>query len=105
MNHVSKIQPRRVTLGRDVITTRSADAHLTMHEMDEALLRHQAGDWGLIGDADAKRNERHLRSGKDVLSVFRNGRGDEFAVSTDPAQDTTFIMGPDDHSSHKPKAA
>lgn len=59
-------------LGRVVMTRNAADV-LPAGAVQTALARHAAGDWGEVDPEDAAENERSLRNGFRLLSVYRAG--------------------------------
>ena len=67
---------------------------LTKEDVFVALSRHIVGDWGDIGVAAWKRNDRSLQLGQRVVSVYHAGNGNEFWVITDRERSLTTILVP-----------
>ncbi len=92
---------RRFELGR-VVATPSALAMMDCYDADPAELldRHQSGDWGEVCAADARENERSVKNGWRVLSVYEiNGRGASVRiwVITESDRSSTCILLPEDY--------
>ena len=66
-----------VPLGNVVITP-NALGQLTPADIQLGLQRHQAGDWGDLGEEDWKENDNALRTGLRLLSSYRSSDGVTF---------------------------
>lgn len=87
------LRPDRFATGRPRIT----DAAVKVLDSDEAalgLLRHRSGDWGDVPPDESTRNERALRDGGALRSVFTMASGRVFWVATDAARAETWVSLP-----------
>jgi len=83
-------------LGRTVIT-RNALERLRNEDVQEALGRHAAGDWGDVCPEDQQENELSLEKGFRLLSVYRSKAGEKFWVITEADRSATTILMPEDY--------
>jgi hypothetical protein len=83
-------------LGR-IVATPNALAKLTQPDILTAIQRHQAGDWGDIGDDDREENELSLREGFRLFSVYHSFSGVKFWVITEADRSTTTVLLPADY--------
>ena len=83
-------------LGRTV-TTPGALASVPAEEMQAALFRHHHGDWGDVDEDDRLENERSLREGFRLLSVFHTKAGVKFYVITEHDRSATTVLLPDEY--------
>jgi hypothetical protein len=90
-----KPQPR-FALGRLYITANAARA-LPATDVLNAIARHAAGDWGLLDAHDRQQNERALRQGGRLFSVYQTGGGQRFYVITESSRDLTTVLLPEDY--------
>lgn len=60
------------------------------------LARHMTGDWGECDPEDARENERAVKSGDRIMSVYKFGE-DTLWVITDAGHETTTILTPDEY--------
>ena len=83
-------------LGQIVITRGALDS---LHPADvcESVLRHARGDWGECGPEDAAENERSLRKGFRLFSVYRDRSGEKFYIITEADRSLTTILLPEDY--------
>ncbi len=65
-------------------------------EVDDFLERHLSGDWGLVEPIDELLNDRALRDGEEIFSVFRSESRKLFVVVTNGNRDTTYVALKDD---------
>lgn len=80
----------RFTLGQILIAPRVQEL-LETAELRAALRRHARGDWGEAKPEEVANNERNLREGGGVLSIFRD-RGDaKFCVMTNGSRSATMV--------------
>jgi hypothetical protein len=86
----------RFPLGQ-IVMTRSAVEVLPQAEVQVALDRHAAGDWGDVDDADRQENELSLREGFRLLSAYRTRDGTCFWVITEADRSVTTILLPEDY--------
>ncbi len=81
----------RFPLGQILIAP-DAEQQLETAEVRAALRRHARGDWGEAAPADVAENERGLREGRGVISVFRDGRDVRFCVMTNGNRSATLVV-------------
>jgi hypothetical protein len=94
-----KVQPQsqpRFALGRLYITANAAGA-LPAAAVLNAIARHAAGDWGLLDAHDRQQNERALRQGGRLFSVYQTDGGQRFYVITESSRDLTTVLLPEDY--------
>lgn len=94
------LQPGRnriiVSLGKTVIT-RAALGSLNNDDVIAAIHRHARGDWGECDKDDAMENERSLREGGRLLSVYTDRGGTRFWIITEADRSVTTILLPSDY--------
>ena len=83
-------------LGRVVATANAADV-LPRAEVLAAIDRHATGDWGELDDEDRLANERALRDGSRLLSVYRTESGTRFWIITEADRSATTVLLPEDY--------
>ena len=83
-------------LGQTVVT-RTALAVLSALDIAAALDRHRRGDWGEVGRDDWRANERALKQGERLLSVYRTAEGTRFWVITEHDRSLTTVLLPEDY--------
>ena len=83
-------------LGRTVIT-RNALERLTNNDVQTAVARHGAGDWGEVCPEDRQENELSLHKGFRLLSVYQSKAGEKFWVITEADRSVTTILLPEDY--------
>ena len=93
---VKRTPKPRFELGQLRITPAAAMA-IPHQEVLHALRRHARGDWGQLDPADRCENERALRQGGRVLSVFLARSGQRFYVITEPGHEVTTVLLPEDY--------
>ena len=81
----------RFALGQ-ILVAPQAQERLETDELRAALRRHARGNWGEVSTAEVVENERSLRDGDRVLSVFRNGRDERFCVLTNGHRSATLVV-------------
>ena len=86
----------RFPLGQTV-ATRTALAALSSLDIAGALYRHQHGDWGDVGREDWQANERALKQGERLLSVYKTAEGTKFWIITEWDRSLTTILLPEDY--------
>ncbi len=80
-----------------VVATPAAIEDLTDADRANALARHARGDWGDVGADDRAENERSLKSGGRLLSVYHTTGGITFWVVTEADRNVTTILIPSDY--------
>jgi len=97
---VSANDDAKFKLGELVITPGAANVVHVVVALN-CLLRHQFGDWGEIGEEDRNTNERALKDGSRLFSVYeeegKNGKGIRFYVITEWNREATTILLPEDY--------
>ncbi len=86
----------RFPLGQTV-ATRTVLAVLSSLDIAGALYRHQHGDWGEVGKEDAQANERALKEGERLLSVYGTAAGTKFWIITEWDRSLTTVLLPEDY--------
>ncbi len=86
----------RFSLGRTMITA-GAKRELTDAEVLTALGRHARGDWGDVDDEDWEANERALKEGTRLLSVYHSSGGVKFYVITEWDRSLTTVLLPEEY--------
>ena len=80
-----------------VVATGTALATLSAQDMAAALDRHRRGDWGDVGKEDWQANERALKHGERLLSVYHAADGTLFWVITEWDRSLTTVLLPEDY--------
>ena len=83
-------------LGR-IVTTPPALASLTRDDITAGIVRHMAGDWGDVGEADRAENERALKEGLRLFSVYHTENGVKFWIITEADRSITTVLMPEDY--------
>lgn len=83
-------------LGRTVITANAKNI-LTDSDIENALNRHQSGDWGELCEEDKQVNEKALKDGDRILSVYISSGGKRFWVITEADRSCTTVLMPEDY--------
>lgn len=83
-------------LGRTVITANAKNI-LTDLDIENALNRHQFGDWGELCEEDKQVNEDALKDGDQILSVYISSGGKRFWVITEADRSCTTVLMPEDY--------
>jgi hypothetical protein len=86
----------RVPLGRTVVTANASNI-LSDTDIEEALARHKAGDWGEVCESDWKTNDDAIKQGFRVLSAYTSTADDKFWVITEADRSCTTVLMPDDY--------
>jgi hypothetical protein len=78
-----------------IVTTPNALAELTEHDILIGIQRHQAGDWGDLGNADKAANARALENRTRICSAYHAADGTKFMLVTeaDRSKTTVFLSG------------
>jgi len=90
------VQSPSFPLGNSVIMP-NALGQLTPADIQRGLQRHQAGDWGDLGEEDWQENDNALRTGLRLLSSYRSASGVTFWIITESDRSATTILMPDDY--------
>jgi hypothetical protein len=92
----SPAKSRSFKLGQVVITP-NAQSSLQAIDVQTALQRHAAGDWGDVDDHDRQENELSLREGFRLLSVYHAQDGTKFWIITEADRSSTCVLLPEDY--------
>jgi hypothetical protein len=66
-------------------------------DLGEYLGRHAAGDWGIVGDADKRANDRSLIEGTRLLSAYRLRSGVKIWIITEADRAATTVLLPSEY--------
>jgi hypothetical protein len=81
----------------NLVATPAALSALTHDDIMTAISRHVKGDWGEVCDEDREENERSLREGYRLLSVYHAANGTKFWLITEHDRSVTTILLPCDY--------
>ena len=74
-----------------VVITPNALDQLTPADIQRGLQRHQAGDWGDLGEEDWQENDRAVQAGMRLLSSYRSDGGVPFWIITEADRSATNV--------------
>ena len=80
-----------------MVITSTALATLPAQDIATALDRHRTGDWGDVDREDWQANERALKQGERLLSVYRTQGGTKFYVISEWDKSLTTVLLPEDY--------
>jgi hypothetical protein len=80
-----------------VCVTTAADRAIVPEDIQNALARHERGDWGEVSQEDRDRNETALIQGGGFHSVYHDRKGVDFWVITEADRSVTTVLLPDDY--------
>ncbi len=80
-------------LGRVVATPGARDLGVDLAGL---LARHSRGDWGDLGAFDRKANDRALRNGERLFSVYDTPAG-KLWIITESARSSTCLLLPSEY--------
>ena len=86
----------KFSLGRLCITAAAAQV-VSSQQVLQAVARHAAGDWGDLDAHDWAANEKALRNGGRLLSVYETNGGSRFYVITESDRQVTTLLLPEDY--------
>ena len=92
----SKAKSVPFELGQVVITANAKNV-LPPDDVQKALQRHAAGDWGDVDEHDRKENELSLKEGFRLLSVYYTQDRTKFWIITEADRSATTILLPEDY--------
>jgi len=98
-----KISPSADAVTRDkfpagrLFATPGALEALSQADIQEAIRRHLAGDWGDVSHTDRAENEAALRNGDRLLSAYRTSAGQRFWVLTEADRSVTTVLLPEEY--------
>jgi hypothetical protein len=80
-----------------VVATSNALATLNTEDTATAISRHLRGDWGELCEEDRLANERALKEGTRLFSVYKDRNNHRFYVITEWDRSATTILLPEDY--------
>lgn len=80
-----------------ILITANAKEQLSESDIQQALRRHLAGDWGNCEPDDAAANEEALLHGERLLSVYHTATAVKFWIITEADRSATTVLLPDDY--------
>jgi len=80
-----------------IVTTANVAAQIGMDDMNDAIRRHQAGDWGELGEHDRQANDRGLVDSNRLFSVYHSTSGVKFWIITEWDRSVTTVLLPEDY--------
>jgi hypothetical protein len=83
-------------LGKVVITP-NAMGVLNGLSIDDAIERHQSGDWGEMCGEDVQTNNRALKNGGRLFSAYKDVNDIKFWIITEADRSVTTILLPEDY--------
>lgn len=86
----------KFSLGQ-LVATPGAVAAITQKEIEEALQRHQSGDWGDLEPDDKHVNERSLAEGFRLFSSYHSAQGTKFWIITGHDRSVTTVLLPEEY--------
>ena len=92
----SAVSAAKFPLGR-LVATPNALSQLTQEDILTGISRHQAGDWGDVGEDDRKENDLSLAKGCRLLSVYHAKNGVKFWIITERDFSSTTVLLPEDY--------
>ncbi len=87
---------KRFPLGEIIITQKAHD-QLETGEIRVALRRHARGDWGELKPEEILENERALREGCRLFSLYRDRLERSFCVVTAADRSLTLVSRFEEH--------
>jgi hypothetical protein len=87
----AKLDPGRLCITPNAATT------LPPEEVLQAIARHAVADWGMLDPSDRQQNERALRQGGRLVSVYLARSGQRFYVITESGHEVTTVLLPEDY--------
>lgn len=83
-------------MGR-LLATPAAIAAINGDELVNALDRHLSGDWGDVCAEDRSQNDRALKNGARLLSVYHTAAKVKFWIITEADRSATTVLLPSDY--------
>lgn len=80
-----------------IVSTPNALSKLTQEDILVGIQRHQAGDWGDVGEHDREANELALIEGTRLWSVYHAASGVKFQLITEADRSATTVLLPQDY--------
>ena len=89
-------QQAKFPLG-EIVATPNALASIPNDEILTSLSRHVRGDWGELDQHDLNANERGLKHGLRLVSVYKSVAGVKFWIITEHDRSVTTVLLPMDY--------
>ena len=86
----------KFNLGQTVITPNALNS-IQPEDVQNAMLRHAAGDWGDVDDEDKAANDAALKHGHRLLSAYRDRNQVKFWIVTEADRSATTVLLPEDY--------
>jgi hypothetical protein len=86
----------RFPLGR-LVATPNALSQLAIQDVLAGIIRHQAGDWGDLGQDDRTENDLSLKKGSRLFSIYHARNGVKFWIITEGDRSRTTVLLPEDY--------
>ena len=80
-----------------VVSTPNALDTLVAEDLHAAIQRHHCGDWGDVDPHDRKENERALKQGNRLFSVYHDRAKTKFWIITEADRSSTTVLLPEDY--------
>jgi hypothetical protein len=90
-------QNQRTFSPGQILATSQVLRQLPEYEVQRALARHLAGDWGDCCLEDAEANTAALQTGDRLFSVYHTADGIKFWIITEADRSATTVLLPEDY--------
>ncbi|MFN8140413.1 MAG: hypothetical protein U0R49_11510 [Fimbriimonadales bacterium] len=80
-----------------IVMTKPALTLLHPEDVQRGLARHATGDWGDICEDDWIENERSIKEGFRLFSVYSDRDDHDFWIITEADRSSTTVLLPDDY--------
>lgn len=99
MNEIDTPTAPRFSLGSSIVATPAALELLTRHQLSAAhfLERHASCDWGNICPEDRRANDRAIKDGSRLFSVYHVGQETLWVITEASPRSSTCLLTPEDY--------
>lgn len=80
-----------------LLSTSGVVGSIDLADVQAAVQRHAAGDWGDLSEEDRQSNEIALAEREQLFSVYRDRKGTKFYVITESNRKTTTVLLPEEY--------
>jgi hypothetical protein len=80
-----------------LVATQNALNHVSMDDIETALNRYGARDWGELCEADRKEDDFAVENDGRILAVYTTSHGTRFWLITEWDRSATTILLPEDY--------
>ncbi len=94
---MKKKKPYRLFKPGKLVVTPHVLEKVPRDELTDALTRHLRGDWGDVCDEDRISNDRAIKEGNRILSIYHSKDGVAFWIITEADRSATTILLPSDY--------